>query len=203
MLTLDPPVLVSVTVCDCLAPTATLPKSSVAGLSMSCPGAVPVPESVRFVTVLDATVFDAALVTASVALKATAALGVNWMLIVMLCPAATVIGRLGEIREKYLVEIEALLTVSDAGPEFVAVTVRVLLLPAATLPKSRLVDSRERVLDCCWLEEPAALTPWQPTRNVRPTRRTNEPATCPRCFEPIVLAAVSSIVSHGTAAPAL
>ena len=99
MLTLDPPVLVSVTVCDCLAPTVTLPKSSVAGLSMSCPGPVPVPESVRFVAVLDATVFDATLVTASVALKAPAALGANLMLIVMFCPAATVIGRLGEIRE--------------------------------------------------------------------------------------------------------
>src|SRR5271169_2344319 len=144
MLTLDPPVLVSVTVCDCLAPTVTLPKSSVAGLSKSCPGAVPVAESVRFVTVLDPTVFDAAFVMASVALKAPAALGVNLMLTVMLCPAETVIGRLGATREKYLVEIAALLTVTDAGPELVAVTVRVLLLPAATLPKSRLAVSRER-----------------------------------------------------------
>jgi hypothetical protein len=146
MFTLDPPVLVSVTVCDRLAPMLTLPKSSLAGLRVSCPRAVPVPvpESVRFVTV-----FDALLVMESAALKAPTALGVNWMLIVVLCPAATVIGRLGATREKYLVEIAALLTVTDAGPEFVAVTVRFLLLPAATLPKSRVVLRRERVLDCC------------------------------------------------------
>jgi hypothetical protein len=39
--------------------------------------------------------------------------------------------------------------VTDAGPEFVAVTVRVLLLPVATLPNSKVDVSRERVLDCC------------------------------------------------------
>jgi hypothetical protein len=198
MFTLDPPLLVSVTICDCLDPTVTLPKSSLAGLSMSCPGdvPVPVPDSVRFVTV-----FDASLVIESVALKAPTALGMNLMLIVVLCPAAMASGRLGATREKYLVEIEALLTVTDAGPGFVAVTVRVLLLPAATFPKSRVVLSRERVLDCCWPEEPAALTPWQPTRKVRPARRSNAPASFPRCFERIALAAVSSIVSHGTVAP--
>jgi hypothetical protein len=123
------------------------------------------------------------------------------MLIVALCPAATVIGRLGAIREKYWVEIAALLTLTDAGPEFVAVTVRVLLLPAVTLPKSRVAVSRERVLDCFWLEEPAALTPWHPIRKVRAARRTNAPTTFPRCLEQITLATVSSIVSHGTLGP--
>lgn len=36
--------------------------------------------------------------------------------------------------------------VTDAGPEFVAVADRLLLLPAVTLPKFKLADSRERVL---------------------------------------------------------
>src|ERR1700676_3757413 len=146
MFTLDPPVLVSVSVCDCWAPVVTLPKFSLDGFSVSCPGAVPipvpVPESARFVTA-----FEALLVMESVALKDPTASGVNWMLIGVLCPATTVIGRLGATKEKYLVEIAALLTVTDAGPEFVPVAVRLLLLPAATLPKSRLVVSRERVLD--------------------------------------------------------
>jgi len=146
MLTLELPVLVTVTDCDCLAPTVTLPKSSLDGLSVSVPEAVavPVPESVSSGTVL-----DALLVMESVALKVPGALGANLMLIVALCPAGTVTGRPGETREKYLVEIVALLTVTDAGPEFVAVAVRVSLLPAATLPKSSVVFSSERVVGCC------------------------------------------------------
>ncbi len=98
------------------------------------------------------------------------------MLIVVLCPAVTVNGRLGETREKYLVEIVALLTVTDAGPEFVAVAVRVLLLPAATLPKFSVVFARERVVGCCCAEEPV-LKPWQPTRNAKPATSSNALAT--------------------------
>lgn len=189
--------LVTVTDCDCLAPTLTLPKSSLPGLSVSVPEAVavPVPESASSGTVL-----DASLVMETVLLKVPAALGVNLILIVALCPAVTVTGRLGETREKYLVEIVTLLTVTDAGPEFVAVAVRVLLLPSVTLPKSSVAFSRERVVDCCWLEEPA-LKPWQLIRKVRPARRTNAPAAFQMCLEEIALAAVSNIVSHGPVAP--
>ena len=98
MLRLDPPVLVSVTVCDCLAPSATLPKFSLTGLSVSCPGAVatPVPESGRLTAPL-----DALLVTVSVPLKVPAAVGENLMLIAVLCPAAIVTGRLGAVKRKY------------------------------------------------------------------------------------------------------
>ena len=176
-----------------LVPTTTLPKSSLAGLTTSCPEAVvvPVPESVRLSVLL-----DALLAMVTVALKVPAALGANLMLIVVLCPAATVTGRVGAIKEKYGLEIETLLMVTEAGPEFVAVADRVLLLPAATLPKSRVVDCRERVL--CWLEEPP-LTPWQPIREVRPARRSNAPAAFPRRFEQTVLAAVVSILSQAAA----
>ena len=81
MFTLDPPLLVSVMVCDCLLPTVRLPKSALVGLSASCPAStsVPVPESARFDTV-----FDASLVTVAVALKAEAASGVNLTLSVVL-----------------------------------------------------------------------------------------------------------------------
>ncbi len=177
-----------------LVPATTLPRPKVVGTTVNCPETVvPVPES-EIVNVG----FDASLLIVTVALKASAALGVNVTLSGVLCPALIVTGRLGAVKEKYLVETDALLILTDAGPEFVTVTVRVLLLLAATLPKSSVAVNRERVLECCWPEEPAALTPWQPTRKVRPARRTNAPATFPRCFEQIALAAVSSIFSHGT-----
>ncbi len=165
-MTLEPPVFVTVSDRVCLLPTFTLPKLRLVGLSASCPLPAPVPESERFVTG-----FDASLLIVTVALKAPAALGLNVTLSGVLCPALIVTGRLGAVKEKYLVETDALLILTDADPEFVAVTVRVLLLPAATLPKSSVAVSRERVLECCWPEEPAALTPWQPTRKVRPAWR--------------------------------
>jgi hypothetical protein len=74
---------------------------------------------------------------------------VNVTLSVVLCPALIVTGRLGAVTEKYRVETAALLIVIDVAPEFVAVTVRVLLLPALTLPKSRLRLPRERLPFCC------------------------------------------------------
>ena len=101
------------------------------------------------------------------------------MLIGVLCPAGTASGRLGAVREKYLVEAEALLIVTDVVPEFVAVTVRVLLLPAVTLPKSTLRLPKEREPVCCW-PEPAALTPWQPTRQMRTAKSSNALAASPK-----------------------
>lgn len=62
-------------------------------------------------------------------------MGANLALIVMVCPAETVTGRLGLISEKYLVEIAALLMVMLWASELVAVIVRVLLLPTRTDPK--------------------------------------------------------------------
>ena len=49
---------------------------------------------------------------------------------------------------KNWLEIEALLTVMEAVPVFDAVSVRVLLVPAVTLPKSRLALFRDNVPDC-------------------------------------------------------
>lgn len=101
---------------------------------------MPVPASETLAEVL-----DASLVMVTVALKVPAALGENEKLSFALCPAAIERGRAGLVREKDLVEIEAALIVIEALPEFVAVRVKVLLLPAATLPKSRLTLERERV----------------------------------------------------------
>lgn len=131
-----------VTLADCFPPTVTLPKSSLAGLRLSCPTTdVPVPDSERLVTGS-----DAVLVIERVALKVSAAFGRKATLIWTLCPAAMVIGRLGELREKYLVEIAMLLMVSDADPEFVAVVEMVLLVPVLTLPKFKEADVNESLL---------------------------------------------------------
>jgi hypothetical protein len=84
----------------------------------------------------------------SVALNFAAAFGVNERLRVVLAPAASDTGRVGEVIAKYLVETEALLTVTVVLPELVAVTVRVLLVPGVTSPKSRLALPRTRFPDC-------------------------------------------------------
>lgn len=58
-------------------------------------------------------------------------------------------GRLGAVSEKYLVDSATLLIVTDCVSELVAVIVRLLLLPAVTLPKFRLDAPNERPLVCC------------------------------------------------------
>jgi hypothetical protein len=83
----------------------------------------------------------------SVALNLAAAFGVNEMLRVVLAPAASDTGSVGEAIAKYLVDTEALLTLTVALPELVAVTVRVLLVPGVTFPKSRLALARTRFPD--------------------------------------------------------
>lgn len=89
------------------------------------------------------------LVTVTVAVKLPAAFGVKLTATGTLCPAATVMGTLGETRAKYLLEMETLLTVTDSGPEFVAFKERVFVPPACTLPNCRMAALSERVVDCC------------------------------------------------------
>lgn len=93
MLTLDSPEFVRVTVCVCCVPTVKLPNASLLALRVSCPGSagLPVPFPARLKVAVP---FDASLVIVVVALKDATALGANEMLIEVLCPAATVSGRL-------------------------------------------------------------------------------------------------------------
>jgi hypothetical protein len=74
IVTLEPPVLVIDPERVGLLPTVTLPNASLVGLELSWPWdvVIPVPESVRFVTV-----FEASLVMVTVALKSPSALGAN------------------------------------------------------------------------------------------------------------------------------
>ena len=108
---------VIVTTCDLLLPTVTLPNASLLGLIASGPVPDPVSDTV-------ALGLEPSLLTVSVALKLVAAFGVNETVRVVLCPAATDRGRDGDVRAKYLVEIDVPLMVRDAVPELVALTVR-------------------------------------------------------------------------------
>lgn len=190
MLTLDPPVLVSVTLCAWVEPNVTLPKSWLLGFNVIWPAATPVPASERFEVV-----FDASLLTETVPVNGPAALGVNLTLKETLCPAAMTTGRLGAVREKYLVDSATLLIVTGCASEFAAVTVSVLLLPKVTLPKLRLDAPNERLPVCCWLEEElAALKPWQPTSRLRQASNSKVAAALVGLSEEIFLA--SCILRH-------
>jgi len=92
--------------------------------------------------------FEASLVTVRVALKLAAEFGLNEMLRFALDPGASKRGSAGAAKAKYFVENEALLMVTDFAPELVALTVRVLLVPGVTSPKSRLAFPRARVPFC-------------------------------------------------------
>lgn len=176
---LVPPVLVMVSDNVPLPPTFTLPKLRLVGFEPSAPAATPVPDR-------DAVVdgVEASLITVSVALKVAAAFGVNVILKVALCPLASVTGNVGEVNAKYFVEIEALLMVTDALPEFVAVRVRVLLVFGVTFPKSRLPLARTRFPLCCPLPplERDVLTPMQPTRRTRNDRASTALNAFPICI---------------------
>lgn len=83
-----------------------------------------------------------------------------------------VAGKLGATTEKLAFDTVALLIVTAADPEFVAVTVSVFVDPATTLPKSMLAFARDTVPICCWvvLGGLPALSPWQAARKESPKK---------------------------------
>ena len=187
MLTLESPELVRVTVCVCCVPTVKLPNASLLALRVSCPAgaALPVPLPARLKVFVP---FDASLVIVVVALKDATALGANEILIGVLCPAATVSGRLLEAKEKYLLEMAMREMVTVAAPEFVTVAERVLLLPAATPPKSRVEVDSDSVPDCGWLSDLPTLKPWQPVSRIRVAQSSTTYTAFEGCLEETALA---------------
>src|SRR5262249_36586714 len=127
-----------VTVCDFVAPTVTLPKSSVEGLSASSP--VPFPERATVCVPL-----EASLLTERVAVNAAAAFGVNEILRVVLCPAGSDRGNVELCTVKYLVETDALPSATALLPELVSINERVLVVFGDTFPKLRLALPRASV----------------------------------------------------------
>ena len=86
-MTLEPPVLVTVSDRACLLPTITLPKLRLVGFDPSVPGATPVPDNGMVRLGLEAV---EVMVTLPLALPADA--GVNVTLRLALCPAVSVTG---------------------------------------------------------------------------------------------------------------
>lgn len=129
-----------------MLPTVILPKVSLVGFRASCPVATAVPTPVSGML---SDGFEALLVTASVPLNVPTVFGEKVILIVALCPARIAVGNVGDVNAKFWLEMVALLTVTDKFPVFVAVNVKVLLLPAETLPKSRPEVAIDKRFDCC------------------------------------------------------
>ena len=197
IVTVPGPALVSVIVCEGVVPTVTLVNVTLVGFEPNCPCVLVIPDPVPISVTLGSE-FEPATVTFSVALNEPAALGVNSMLIGALCPAAIVAGSAGESREKYFVEIAALLMVTADEVVLVAVTDRVLVPPASTVPKSRLVTLR--VIPACWFEGPT-LRPWQPTIIVMPARTIKTPNVLLTCCGRVPVSTAFVIVSHEAGTP--
>ena len=86
-MTLEPPVLVTVSDSDCLLPMITLPNPRLVGFDPSAPGATPVPDNGMFRVGLDAV---EVIVTLPLTLPTEAA--VNVTLKLALCPDVSVTG---------------------------------------------------------------------------------------------------------------
>src|SRR5205823_8892282 len=95
-------------------------------------------------------------------------------------------GKLGAVTTKLLLETVALLTVTAADPELVAVTVSVFVVPAATPPKSTLAFASDRLPTCCWVSLGGfpALRPWQAARKESPERSITRRAVFQKVFAP-------------------
>lgn len=129
-----PPVFVTEKLCVAVLPTATLPKLRFAELAVIEPGccccdAVPLTAMVAGVPLLSA--------TAIVPLKLPAVLGAKLTVNEMLCPAATLAGRVRPLGIKDAVD-ELMLESTTAVPlPLVTDTVLEELVPIVTLPKLR------------------------------------------------------------------
>ena len=117
MVTVDPPVLVTVSDRPVLLPTWTLPNARLVGFALNDPCATPVPESGMETVAVLAMEF-----IVNVQLAAPAIEGVKMVLNVAACPALRVMGRLGPVKLKPPRGAAALDTVTLAPPVFVTAT---------------------------------------------------------------------------------
>lgn len=185
---------VTVRLCDCVLPTVTLPKAWLPGFTASCPSLIPVPDKEMFVIAL-----EASLPIAAVALKLPATLGVNARVSDALCPAAIVTGRLGAVNEKYFVDTAALLMLTDVFPVLLTPSVSILLLPAATLPKSKACAPKDKLpvalgvgVELVGVDD-LELNPWHPT-TTRLAANTVKPAAFVRNGERACLSQRVSLI---------
>jgi hypothetical protein len=136
------PALESVIVCVPLLPTATLPKFKVDGLAVS-DGCTPVP--VAEITLGE---FVALLTTETVPFTAPTTVGANTTESTVVCPAVSVIGVAIPFALNPAPTTATLEIVTLPVPEFVTVTVFVLLVPTFMFPNARLVGLTLSKLVC-------------------------------------------------------
>ena len=133
IVTLDPPVLVSESVKVRLLPTWALPKARLAGLEVSWPAAVPVPESETVKVELEALE-----TTVMPPLTLTADCGVNTALKGTLAPGLSTNGTLSPLMLNPAPVAVACEIVTLDPPVLVSESVKVKLRPTWALPKARL-----------------------------------------------------------------
>jgi hypothetical protein len=140
IVSVDPPVFVTVSDNTCFVPSGTDPKLKLAGFAPSAPGATPVPDNGT-----DNVGFVALEVMVTLPLALPAVTGANVTLKVALCPAVRVAGVEIPLTEKPDPLLATFEIVSVVPPVLVTVSDSTCLLPSVTLPKLKLVgfDPRE------------------------------------------------------------
>ena len=118
MVTLVPPVLVSVSVIEGSPPTVTLPKLMLLGLSARAPGVTPVPD-----TPIVSVGFEPFEVMVTVPLAAPVACGAKVTVKLVLCEGFNVSGAVMPLRVKPVPLMLACETLTLVPPVFVSVTV--------------------------------------------------------------------------------
>ena len=129
IVTLDPPVFVSVSVTVFVVPTVTLPKAMLLGLADTAPSAAPLA-----VSAIERLGFEAVEVMAILPETFPADDAVNFALNVTLAPAVKVVGRVSPLIVNPAPDTVACEIVTLVVPEFVSVSETVLLLPTTTVP---------------------------------------------------------------------
>lgn len=132
MVSAEPPELVKVSGSVEVLPMEIFPKLRLAGLVVSWPGVVPVPESGTFKAE-----FEALDVIARLPLALLPEVGAKLTLMLILWPAFKVMGKL-MLALNPAPEVLAAEIVTLAPPELVMVSARVLVLPVVIFPKFRL-----------------------------------------------------------------
>lgn len=125
------PALVSVTVCVPLLPTDTLPKATLAGLIVSC-GCVAVPDPDK---AIESGELGALLTIEIPPVALPAAVGENFAVNEVLCPAVSVNGAVRPVMLNPVPDALPAEIVTLAVPEFVTVTLTDPLAPTSRLPK--------------------------------------------------------------------
>lgn len=136
--TSDPPEFLIVADCEPLVEVCTLPKLKLEGVNVSSPGAAAFPE---IATVTDG--LEALLVITRAPVFVPAVSGAYFTVKLVLCPAASVTGRLGPLTLNPVPLALACEIVTVVPPEFVIVSVRVCVLPICVELNARLEGERD------------------------------------------------------------